>query len=1303
MRGKGEAILCLFLFSMAFQILCASCQQPDSSQFASSVASGSENVPERQWSWEYVATKTVNTVALSGDGRFLFAGTAENYVYLFSTMDRSPLYGYDTGSAPDLIESSYDGGYILVANGTTVKLLSNRGESLSMLWSFVVDPEQTDARYAGVASIAFSADGSCVAVGTWVNHNSYRRTWVFLFETVTGNTLWSYKVSDQWPPYTVEKVRVDVSSDGQYIVACSDVTNKVYLFNKTGSVFTYDTGAPVRSVSISRDGRWFVCGGDRVYYFDRQIIVPKWPRSIGSSLSKVIISELGNFVIATSSNALYVLSGTDGEAIWNYTLAGPVTIDFSRTGDRILAMINDTCRIFSVLTDGNTSTPSIHDPIQTIAFNKPVVAATLSETGTYAFVSCGTGIYVFLFEKPATYLTNPSTVAIYSRDVTISTMLTDAKGMPIPRAEVTFGVFFGGKWNSIGSNITETDGRCVKTYSVGLPAGVYPLEVAYTGSMYYNGSSFFGNLTVYKERTSISLAEPHISTDYGDSVVISCSLIDNEGIVLGGMLADFRLNVGGSWITIGQNITGMLGQAGLEYIANLLPSNYQLSVTFNGDQYYEGCQISGELAVEKESVSLSDPSVSALYDTQIGFSIQLTDDEMHSLEGHTVTIGIYVGPSYRLIGSGSTNDNGYATISYTVDLEPGIYVIEVRCIENQYFDGQAVNGTFLVVSRVIVDASAVTKERADIGSLQYVLFHSIWEYDATSVTAGTIYVNGSEAVANSSGWAKLEVGSTSVGVRSWVVTGVNFSGVTVFTQQCLGASIIWDRVHVNLLASDQRIDVGTNASISYNAYYEYDGKPFEGSLVLNNSGTVLLSVGKTTYAVARISENKYGLTVFSSNSVTIVWDRIDVTLAADNERIDIGTNASITVLARYAFDETPMQGSWSLNDTSFSSSTVARKSYLVNQIIDDKYGLTAFSSNMISIIWDRVRIDISADDERIDVGTNASITISAHYEYDNMIFEGEVLLNDTLFSSSPTLKCISVSGVIDGVHNLTSFSSSNISIIWDRVRVTITVNTDRIEVGRTISITTSAFYVFDGTSFEGSVHLNDTTYISNSVGKHVFTTATIVDNKYNLATFSSDVVSVVWDQINVESAINLVAPGTIEIGVKLRYASDGAPANDTTVIIDGMEAVKSGNGEYVHRTSGWALSTKAAVQVRSSFFNTLNRDVEGYVGGNIIVLVVLPTLVFVPSSIAVFQRLRGRAREKSEQLIRRVESEIVDMRKRNGTIDLDQFGAECKVKRDSMIRIIENLGIEGVYFSKDKGKIYCKEWLRTQLREMCGS
>jgi len=124
-----------------------------------------------------------------------------------------------------------------------------------------------------------------------------------------------------------------------------------------------------------------------------------------------------------------------------------------------------------------------------------------------------------------------------------------------------------------------------------------------------------------------------------------------------------------------------------------------------------------------------------------------------------------------------------------------------------------------------------------------------------------------------------------------------------------GRAIIVDKVEITLSVADSRIDIGTAMSWNFTAIYAYDGADATShvSVTLNDTETKN-AIGKYYYTADSITDSLYGLTVFECNVVYVIFDRVNFTLSAVNERVDVGKEASITVSAVYAYDGSTFEG-----------------------------------------------------------------------------------------------------------------------------------------------------------------------------------------------------------------------------------------------------------------------------------------------------------------------------------------------------------------------------------------------------------
>lgn len=171
-------------------------------------------------------------------------------------------------------------------------------------------------------------------------------------------------------------------------------------------------------------------------------------------------------------------------------------------------------------------------------------------------------------------------------------------------------------------------------------------------------------------------------------------------------------------------------------------------------------------------------------------------------------------------------------------------------------------------------------ERADIGSSQTVGFHTRWYGNGSDVVGGSVYVNNTEHVTNSTGWINLNVSSLEVGKNIWVVTGVNCSGVTMFEQTAQAPSMVWDEIKiVDEGTTKESMLLGDTVTLWFRAVYEYDNVDFgiaNGILYLNDSAMswsttknrweyiyVPSAPGSKTFVPTKVHDTSYNLTVIN--------------------------------------------------------------------------------------------------------------------------------------------------------------------------------------------------------------------------------------------------------------------------------------------------------------------------------------------------------------------------------------------------------------------------------------------------------
>jgi len=314
----------------------------------------------------------------------------------------------------------------------------------------------------------------------------------------------------------------------------------------------------------------------------------------------------------------------------------------------------------------------------------------------------------------------------------------------------------------------------------------------------------------------------------------------------------------------------------------------------------------------------------------------------------------------------------------------------------------------------------------------------------------------------------------------------NTYGLTAITGS-VTQSVIWDRIKTTWYGvSNIREDVGTPQQIRVKLVLEYDNTPlgFGDTVYINGTlasfdainGWFYITyaqsmVGKKVFAVSSASQASFGINVFieAATPPSIIWDRVIVTLSVPNPRIGVGTPCSIIKSGIYEYDGAVFRGSISLNDTE-TKGTVGRYSYRALRISDPTYGLTAFTTNVVQCIFDRIQIVITALQERVEVGTKAPLTWTASYEYDGAVFRGEVTLSEELVKRSVGKVSYTVKDVHDPLYGIKSFVSNTVHVIFDRIAVDI--QTETIIPG-SIKPLVRLTYQFDGAPvLDASVTIN---------------------------------------------------------------------------------------------------------------------------------------------------------------------------------------------------------------------------------------
>jgi M6 family metalloprotease-like protein len=537
---------------------------------------------------------------------------------------------------------------------------------------------------------------------------------------------------------------------------------------------------------------------------------------------------------------------------------------------------------------------------------------------------------------------------------------------------------------------------------------------------------------------------------------------------------------------------------------------------------------------------------------------------------------------------------------------------------------------------IMIDRSEISKARVDVKSDQKVYFHATWSDNLSDIIDGTLYVNGLPYVTNATGWATLEVTSTSVGDISYQITGADFGGFTSFLQQNPDPHMIWDTLEVyDFGVSKQRCDVNSTQIIWIKLRYGYDGNTFD-----NSTGTLRIGekqaewdpekdywyindyrqdAGQNSYTAPSSFEDRlYGLTsVSDTGHMTIIWDQVLVTFSLKGQRANAGSPAEIKINGIYAYDSMIWNGTATFNDT-LTKNEVGAFDYAITSITDPLYGLVTFTSNVGTIIFDRVKLNLTIANSRINVGEEAEIYAAGTYEYDNSTWNGTFISNDTLTKSTVGNYSFTGTAITDLQYHLSAFECNSVSIVWDRVNVTLYTADTRISIGTNAQINWTGVYEYDGRPLTGNITLSDD-LTKNDVGTISYRVESVSDTLYGLTAFTSNTIQIVFDDLISQTKFEITTPGRTTLKINLNFKSDGTPLTDADVTIESVKAQNLGNGEYVATLSNWNPYATYQVNIEKGSF-IRNFSVSSIVIGNAALLGVIATIV----AISVFLLVKRR-------------------------------------------------------------------------------
>ena len=248
-----------------------------------------------------------------------------------------------------------------------------------------------------------------------------------------------------------------------------------------------------------------------------------------------------------------------------------------------------------------------------------------------------------------------------------------------------------------------------------------------------------------------------------------------------------------------------------------------------------------------------------------------------------------------------------------------------------------------------------------------------------------------------------------------------------------------------IFVSANRADINSEQTIGFHLRWE-NGSDVRGSTiritndhvgVTDDSGWATFSVsssnvGKKVWEIEEIFCEGMGEFRHNNKYPEIILDRISLELSVERNRVDVGTTIVPKINAFYEYDNAQFNGPFYYNTKLFSEE-VCEKTIKVKDIQDHKYNLSAFKSNEINIIWDRVILSLEIPKTRVEIGLEPEIKIDGIYEYDGKTFKGSVNYDGNLKQDFIGERFFNVANISDSLYDLSVFESNNVSCVFDEI------------------------------------------------------------------------------------------------------------------------------------------------------------------------------------------------------------------------------------------------------------------------------
>ena len=324
---------------------------------------------------------------------------------------------------------------------------------------------------------------------------------------------------------------------------------------------------------------------------------------------------------------------------------------------------------------------------------------------------------------------------------------------------------------------------------------------------------------------------------------------------------------------------------------------------------------------------------------------------------------------------------------------------------------------------------------------------------------------------------------------SYKTVSVSFPGPSVNTWHH-GANTIGDVTHYYKYYIENKNPIAdsiVNQSILWGTPVSFSGSGFdpEGDSITyhwnfgDNTTSTVQNATHTyenvgTYTVSFRVKDYFGAYSVSRYATVEVLPYVAIDQAfVSNNRSDVDSLQTVDFYAKWAHNDSDVVGgSIYVNETEYvtnatgwitldvTNNTVGENTWTVTGV--NASGVTGYVQLVGNpfIIWDKVNVTLSVENDTLEVGETANITHTAVYEYDGADFDGQIMLNDTLTKMTVGTFYYTTESITNDTYGITAFESNTVAVTF----VDTTAPVANAGQDQTVTVDTSASFDASGST-----------------------------------------------------------------------------------------------------------------------------------------------------------------------------------------------------------------------------------------------